>query len=378
MNDDAYVSGEITVDPPVPTAMLATAHFHDPQIAYDMGRALCLPDDGDGTHTTIVCAATDGMTSRTGTLVDDLTELLALLGGGHTFTGEITCTGPGELEHWRVRVVDGAAVAEDAAIVFPADYALTAGPAVVFDPGAARTWLAAHAEDYNIDPHGTYSPTNDDRPGDWIERIIGALSGSASPAPHVWRTAPGVDVEVVETVGVEGWADGGAVLVVEVSGVRIASRWLDDDDLADRGDTDSRGFGIRPQIDVAVEALGTAAREVNDLVERHRRVRASDAAAAAVASLGGLAAQLAAEFGPAGIETAVHTLAELWADPGNGAALSRVQRRVGERAMALWRAYLGSEVDCDVDPDVDPDEHDDSAPGGEQSDAPRSASHRRA
>src|SRR5437588_5967448 len=66
-------------------------------------------------------------------------------------------------------MVAGRAVAEDAEIVYPADCAVPAGPAVTFDPSAARAWLtgtdaaggttSAHAAGCAIDPDATYDVT---------------------------------------------------------------------------------------------------------------------------------------------------------------------------------------------------------------------------
>src|SRR2546423_13183026 len=112
-------------------------------------------------------------------------------------------------------MVAGRAVAEDAEIVYPADCAVPAGPAVTFDPSAARAWLtgtdaaggttSAHAAGCAIDPDATYDAVNDDRPGDWVERLIHAFVHGA--APQVWRTAAGLAIEVVETCDAQGVAD---------------------------------------------------------------------------------------------------------------------------------------------------------------------------
>ena len=155
---------------------------------------------------------------------------------------------------------------------------------MIFDPGAARTWLAEPSgddlsrgqADFNVDTDGVYDPTAHS-PADWVERMLHHLAGEHPAAPQVWRTAPGVAVDVVETIGPEGYGDGGAVLVVQVGGLRVASGWLHCKDLA------GAEYGqdlqpTRPQLDAAVEALEVAARTVNEVVERHRAVRAADAA----------------------------------------------------------------------------------------------------
>jgi hypothetical protein len=245
-------------------------------------------------------------------------ELVDLLGAGYTYHGDLRIDSPHGEPPTRVRVIaDGErhrAVYEQSDYVYAADYTVPAGPAVVFDPAAARVWLAAPAgdglsrglADYAVDPAGVYDPTVHS-PADWIERMLRDLAGDPPAAPHVWRTAPGV---VVETVGAEGHADGGAVLVVEIGGLRAASRWLTGTDLA-TADYGEGGRAARPQLDAAVEALGTAADTVKGLVEQHRLVRAADAATQATLCT---IPSLTARLNLADVECALRALGTLWAD----------------------------------------------------------------
>src|SRR5436305_2607321 len=105
-----------------------------------------------------------------------------------------------------------------------------------------------------------YRPHHDDSPAVWLDRLLAELTHTTPAAPHVWRCGPGVDVdtvetvETVETVGSLGYRDGGGVLIVEVGRMRLASRWLDDDDLATY-DEDGPHQPKVTQIDAAVEAL---------------------------------------------------------------------------------------------------------------------------
>src|SRR5207248_464959 len=106
------------------------------------------------------------------------------------------------------------AVAQDAVVVFPGDCAVPAGPAVTFDPSAARAWLTEHvpaggglirAGQYAIDVAGVYDAVNGDLPAGWVERLVHAFAHGA--APQVWRTGAGLAIEVVETCDAEGVAD---------------------------------------------------------------------------------------------------------------------------------------------------------------------------
>jgi hypothetical protein len=169
---------------------------------------------------------------------------------------------------------------------------------------------------------------------------INDLAGEHPAAPHVWRTTPGVALEVIETVGPEGYADGGAVLVVQVGGLRVASRWLDWKDLAS-AEYGQDGQPTRPQLDAAVEALDVTAWTVNQVVEQHRAVRAADAAArTTLTTIPSLTGQLRL----ADVECALRTLADLWngADLGDAGdphdVLSTRQRQVAETVCALVAA----------------------------------------
>jgi hypothetical protein len=246
--------------------------------------------------------------------VADLNELIARIGPGHTYDGALICVARHTGDHFRIRVVDGKAVVEPGAVVFPADYVIPAGPAVVFDPAAATAWLMDPVEGrrdrrgecyYNVFPTHEYDPCIGPGPGDWLGRIIPDLD-EYNVAPQVWQSAPGVRVSVIETVGMESSSDGGAVLVVEVGRLRLASRFIEADDLARRYHADE----VTPvtQLEAAVDALYNAAAAVNAMVEEHRLVRATDQATAAVSALGGLAGQLT----PDELECALVTLAELW------------------------------------------------------------------
>lgn len=92
----------------------------------------------------------------------------------------------------------------------------------------------------------------------------------------MWRTAAGVDVEVIETCDVEGEVDGGAVLVADVGGLRLASQRLDAGELA-RHEYDRDNAGSKTQLDAAIEALARAAEVLNAVVDGHRTRRIVDA-----------------------------------------------------------------------------------------------------
>jgi hypothetical protein len=137
------------------------------------------------------------------------------------------------------------------------------------------------------------------------------------------------------------------VLVVQVGGLRAASRWLECKDLAG-AEYGEQGRPTRPQLDAAVEALGAAAHTVNDVAERHRAVRAAEAATrATLCTVPSLTAQLSLDD----VECALRTLADLWnsGDLGSGSdpydVLSKRQRKVAD-----WVAALVADEHAD-DPD---------------------------
>ncbi len=272
-DDGVYVHGQIDVAPAVPAGVVAAGPF---SAARADGREVFLLPDGAGRGVAVVAADPHGGSAGLEPLTAAVDELVRWLGpGGHTFSGALYARGPDAGDVGRVRVVDGSARLEHAQIVFLEDFAPPAGPVVRFDPAAAVDWLVQpvpsrvcvqfcrRAEHYGVPWNGTYDATSD-RPGDWLYRLLPDLSGNMAPA--VWHTAAGIAVEVVETVDVEGVADGGVVLVVEVGGLRLASPRLAPLDLV----AYSYGDPPKPRVDAVVESLNVAAQSVTDLVGRYR------------------------------------------------------------------------------------------------------------
>ncbi len=278
-----YVHGEIAITPPAPAPVLAGSRF-TAETAWAADSEVFAVPDQQGRYASIKATSPDGATRAPQNLVEHVNAIIDLIGPGHTLTGELYCEGPGVQDIWQVRVVDGRAVAEDAVVVFPGDCAVPAGPAVTFDPSAARAWLSEHvtagggglirAGQYAIDVAGVYDAASGDLPADWVERLVHAFAHGA--APQVWRTAAGLAIEVVETCDAQGVADGGAVLVVEVGGARLACRRLAADELT-RYEYDERGRATKPRLDAVIEALTRAVEEVNALLDGHRTRRVVDA-----------------------------------------------------------------------------------------------------
>lgn len=137
---------------------------------------------------------------------------------------------------------------------------------IEFDPDAVRAWLTDPSTDpslYLIDNEGFYNPTDDDRPSEWLYRLM-----NFGPIPG-WRVNGGAKVEVVETTCAESRADGGAVLIVELAGARFASHWLTAKDFTSEEYTFADATGYTPtksQIDAAIETLTSAAETINNMI----------------------------------------------------------------------------------------------------------------
>jgi hypothetical protein len=304
-SEDFYIGGEIEIRPPIPAGKLAGSKFL-PDTAKAQDSEVFVIIDGD--HRSIIVPTDhEGMTGYPDSVIDDVAALITLIGDGHTYHGALRIEDPAGPANGsppsRVRIVnggDGWGVArEQSEYVYPADYTIPDGPAVAFDRDAATAWLTetvlvggvemVRADEFGIEPQGMYRPHHDDSPAGWLERLLAELTHTTPAAPHVWRCAPGVDVEIVE-----------------VGRMRLASRWLDDGDLATY-EEDGPHQPTVTQIDAAVEALESAARIVNDMVERHRLAMAT-----AVAATNPFQRGLLALFPPADVETALLTLADLW------------------------------------------------------------------
>lgn len=168
----------------------------------------------------------------------------------------------------------------------PAQLRLPDGPAVRFDPGAARTWLLAPLGDgttragrLDIGPAETFHlPAQPDLDvqviGEWVQGLLPQLARAA--APTVWQSPPGVTVDFTSETTIVG-GDGGSYLFVETCGVRLASEMLLNADFAQLG-SNSPGAAAKTKLDVAVEALATCANMANTLVEAFRRAVAALAA----------------------------------------------------------------------------------------------------
>jgi hypothetical protein len=359
-----YIGSEIEIRPPVPAEKVMGTRY----VADDTGdtdsEVIVIVDDED--HSTIVPTSGERESTRPGSIVGDVQGLVDLLGPGYAYGGELRIDDPTGQPPSRVRVVEDGnrwrAVQEKAEYVYASDYAIPAGPAVVLNGEAAKAWLTdvlgggvVRAGEYNVNPDGMYDPIRHS-PSDWLARMLADLTAAEPAAPHVWRCVPGVDVEVVQTTGVEVVeAHGAAVLVVVVGGLRLASRWLTADELA-TFDADEDGEPKVSQVDAAVEALESAARVVNDVVERHRAVRAADVAARTTLCV---VPSLASRLSLADAECALRTLADLWDGRDPHDVLSTRQREVADRVAALAAADDAEEVGETegMDGDEGPAEH---------------------
>jgi hypothetical protein len=137
--------------------------------------------------------------------------------------------------------------------------------AVVFDPAAARRWLAAQAAAFELT--GDYTPEVNIASA--LEVLVHELDRGAHP--EVWRTAPDVsDVVVRPTAhGDSDSADFGAVLAVNVGAVYLVTHPLSAEDLTGLPQ-DPAGPWVMPWVDAAHRALAVAARAVNEVVARWR------------------------------------------------------------------------------------------------------------
>lgn len=279
MSDTTRVSGTIRITPPVPAHRLAGSGFAPgPAQDDELAVRLCTTDtaDGVGCYDAVGAAVDeDGRMQDAHQLVPHLNQLVTLIGPGHHFDGVLSCAGPtGDEDLWRVRVVHDLAIDEHAEVMDPADWTALAGPAVSFDPVAARSWLRAEGQagtdESSLASGGDDAPFGAaHQPSDLLCRLLAVLSTGA--APHVWRCRPDVQVEVVERMDPLGVPTGGAVLVVTVAGVRLASRALTAQELAGPhpagGDLADVGCG---QEDLAVAVLGRAAQTAAEVVQGYR------------------------------------------------------------------------------------------------------------
>lgn len=234
---DCYIGGEIAVYPVPPLEKLTGSRF-DPATTgalLDVGQApeVVVRAGCDNTAALVVPVHRDRLTTAPpGQVRADLSELVALLGAGFTYHGQLRIDQPNGDPPTRLRMAKVAGAwkvqQHDAEYVYPADYKVPSGPAVVFDPAAARAWLAGTVcgslsralARYRIDPTGAYG--HDDRLGDWLCRLM--LDLDAGAAPHVWRQADGVTVEVVETLDADDQAGSRASTVADLAGPWPAPR----------------------------------------------------------------------------------------------------------------------------------------------------------
>lgn len=357
-----YIGSDIEIHPPVPAEKVAGTRYAAGGMDDTDSEVIVIVDDGD--HSTIVPTSGERESTRPGSIVGDVQGLVDLLGPGYTYSGELRIDDPTGQPPSRVRLVEDGdrckAVQEEAEYVYPSDYAIPPGPAVAFDGDTAKAWLSdvlaggvVRAGEYNIDPDGMYDPDHQS-PAEWLERLLSDLSAAEPAAPHVWRCAAGVGLEVIQATGVDvDEANGGAVLVVVVGGLRLASHRFTARELA-TGDTDEDGEPTVPQIDAAIEALASAARVVNHVVERHRAVRAADVAARTTLCV---VPSLASQLSLADAECALRTLADLWDGDDPHDVLSTRQREVADRVAALAAAEDAEQMDDIEDGDGPTDEH---------------------
>jgi hypothetical protein len=177
--DEYYIGdqAEIHIRPPVPAGALTGSGFTADD-AFAHGRQVFVIDSDSHSCSLIVPSHTVRWTTSSDDIVRDVQALVDLLGGGYTYSGELDIVDPGGDSPSRVRVVQDSgpwkAVEEAAQYVFPADYAIPDGPAVVFDPDYARERLTGIVNDpagpfvrasvYHIDPGAMFDPVIDISP----------------------------------------------------------------------------------------------------------------------------------------------------------------------------------------------------------------------
>src|SRR5947207_353707 len=120
----------------------------------------------------------------------------------------------------------------------------------------------------SVTPNQRHRSTRIPRSAADVAAAVNGLRVAGVPAsqPYPAGLPAAVSGGRLQQVGLlaEGVADGGAVLVVEVGGARLASRRLAADELT-RYEYDERHRATKPRLDAVIEALTRAADEVNAL-----------------------------------------------------------------------------------------------------------------
>jgi hypothetical protein len=351
---DYYLCGTITVRPHVPDHALDKTGFV-PEDGRCGDKAVCLvpPYEQTGADFTMIEASNSDSPCNREETTADLRELVALLGPGYTFDGQMTGESADDVgDAWRLRILpcpttDGIparwdVVEDEALLVDPADYQVPAGPAVRFDARAAYQWLHEEvdtpprfrAHNFTLVPAEPYDREEEHRPADWLYRIL--IGGNVPPA--VWRLADGVEFDIEETINSDECVDGSAVLMVSVGGLRLASHHIQPEAFT----TGTYGPAAEPltQIEAVLQSLEYTAEVVNRMVEEHRTVRATDAA---TRPAGLYAGQLGADDTECALRTAGEMAAVILADADD--FLSTRQREVIERLAALFAREHGDTED---------------------------------
>lgn len=117
----SYLSGEITIDPPLPWSELQGSPFictpnrkeWDRLVWLRLAEETVQTDEGTLIRKqAIAIRPSEGDELRAHTLREEIQEILAAHGEGRTFTGFILVRGETSPDIWRVRVVNGCALDE--------------------------------------------------------------------------------------------------------------------------------------------------------------------------------------------------------------------------------------------------------------------------
>ncbi|GII88233.1 hypothetical protein Ssi03_62230 [Sphaerisporangium siamense] len=124
----SYLSGEITIDPPIPWSQLHGSRFVCTPARKEYERLVWLRlveepvETDEGTlirRSAVAIRVSTADELRADGLLREVQEIVAAHGEGHTFTGRILVRGSESPDIWRVRIVDGRAVEERPTLVWP-------------------------------------------------------------------------------------------------------------------------------------------------------------------------------------------------------------------------------------------------------------------
>ncbi|MER6605879.1 DUF6205 family protein [Streptomyces sp. NPDC000927] len=129
MSTDSYISGEISIDPPLnwveiqklPELLVSGPRKTEPDVKLRINEVQVDTDEGELTKKTASAIVPAWVGSYRAYYVEEHLQQIVDLYPGHTFTGYLEGRGedPGYLELWRVAVVEGKAITFKPELVWP-------------------------------------------------------------------------------------------------------------------------------------------------------------------------------------------------------------------------------------------------------------------